>query len=394
MSDVHVLSAVRTPIGRYGGSLASVRADDLAALVLRSALDAVPALEHEQVDDVIFGAVNQAGEDNRNVARMAVLLAGLPVTVPGYTVNRLCGSGLQAVNDGVALIGSGAADVVVAGGTESMTRAPFVIPKSERPFSRHIEAYDTTIGWRLVNSRMPTEYTISMGEATELLADRYNISRDEQDAYALESHRRAVRAWEDGAFAEEIVPVEAAGGIKVERDEGPRADTTAEKLERLRPVFSTGGTVTAGNSSPLNDGAAAVVLASSAAVKRIGVQPLATVVGTAVAAVSPPDFAIGPVPAIRRALERAGRVMGDVDHVELNEAFAAQVLACNQELSIDLDRLNPLGGAIALGHPLGATGARLMTTMVHQLRRTGGRYGLQTMCEGGGMANATIVERV
>lgn len=390
MTEVHVLSAVRTPIGRYGGALGPVRPDDLAATVLQAALDGVPGLSADLVDDVILGAVNQAGEDNRNVARMAVLLAGWPVTVPGYTVNRLCGSGLQAVNDGVALIAAGMADVVVVGGTESMTRAPFVVPKPDRAFSRRLESYDSTLGWRMVNPRMPAEWTISMGECAELLADRYGIGREEQDAFAVESHRRALVAWDEGAFDLETVPVETPEGDKFDRDESLRPDTSVEKLGRLKPAFRHDGTVTAGNSCPVNDGAAALVLASADMARSLEAEPLATVRGAAVAAVSPPDFGVGPVPAIHRLLERSGTRPTDLAQVELNEAFAVQVLACNRELGFDRDRLNPLGGAIALGHPVGCSGARLVATLIHSLRRRGGGLGVASLCIGIGQGIATL----
>jgi acetyl-CoA acetyltransferase family protein len=388
--SAHIIAAVRTPIGRYGGALAGVRPDDLAAHVVRAAIERA-GLPKEAVNEVVLGAVNQAGEDNRNVARMAVLLAGLPVQVPGYTVNRLCGSGLQAVVDGATLIAQGMAEVVVAGGVESMSRAPWVLAKPTRAFDRAPEVADTSIGWRFANPKMPGDYLIPMGEGAERLAERYGISRSEQDAFAVESHERALTAARDGRFATELV-VTPAGNAEVSEDEGPRADASVDVLANLRPAFRPAGTVTAGNSSGLNDGAAAVVLASSAAIDRYGLDQLATIRGAAAVGVSPPDYGLGPVPAIRRLLDREQLRLGDVDLWEINEAFAAQVLACNRELKIPRDRLNVNGGAIAFGHPLGSSGARLVATLVHELRRRGGGLGVASLCVAVGQGIAALLE--
>ncbi len=398
LQDVFVVAAVRTPVGRYRGSLASVRPDDLAALVLKTVV-ARAGVDPAAVDDVQMGAANQAGEDNRNVARMALLLAGFPVTVPGATVNRLCGSSLEAVNHAFHAIRCGEGDVIVAGGVESMTRAPWVLPKAERGFAGGNQTlYDTTIGWRMTNPALAAEYhPYSMGETAENLAERYGISREEQDAFSLESHRRALAAQDAGAFADEIVPVPVAGrsGLtQVDTDEHPRRDTTLEQLARLKPAFRAGGTVTAGNSSGINDGAAALVLMSERAVRDHGAKPLARVVATGVAGVDPAVMGIGPVPATRQALGRAGWELRSLDLVELNEAFAAQSLSVLRELPFDRDRLNVHGGAIALGHPLGASGARILTTLLHAMRRRGARRGLATMCIGVGQGIATLVERV
>ena len=397
MRDAFVVDAVRTPVGRIAGALAQVRPDDLAAHVIAE-LVARNAVPEGSVDDVYWGAANQAGEDNRNVARMAALLAGLPVSVPGATVNRLCGSGLEALGCAFRAIRSDEGDVMVAGGSESMTRAPFVMAKAEKAFERRVQVFDTALGWRFVNPRLAERYgTENMGETAENVARERGIARERQDRFALESHRKAVAAASEGRFKEEIVPIEiprAKGDpIVVDADEGPRPDTSLEALARLRPAFSRDGSVTAGNSSGLNDGASAVLLASPAAVERLGWRPMARVVASAVAGVEPRVMGIGPVPAVRKALERAGLEVRDLDLVELNEAFAAQSLACIDELGLDPDKVNVNGGAIALGHPLGSSGARLVTTLVHEMSRREARYGLATMCIGVGQGIATIFER-
>ena len=395
-----IVEAVRTPIGRYGGALASVRPDDLAALVLRAVVDRAgvdPAL----VEDVILGCANQAGEDNRDVARMAVLLAGFPVEVGGLTVNRLCGSGLQAINTAAHAIAVGDGDVFIAGGVESMTRAPYVMAKAEGPWDRGPrELQDTTLGWRFINPKLAQmHYPYSMGETAENVAERWNVDRERQDAFALASQQRAVAAIEAGRFDDQIVPVEVTGRkgevTVVDRDEHPRADTSAEALAKLRPAFRTeGGTVTAGNSSGINDGASAVLLVEAGRAAELGLRPMARVVSTAVAGVDPAVMGIGPIPATRKALERAGIGVDDLDLIELNEAFASQSLVCIDELGLDPAKVNVNGGAIALGHPLGMSGGRLITMLTHELRRTGGRYGLATMCIGVGQGIATIVERI
>jgi acetyl-CoA acetyltransferase family protein len=391
--DVFVVDAVRTPIGRLGGAMAGVRPDDLAATAVKGVVDRLPDLDPAAIDEVYFGDANGAGEDNRNVARMAVLLAGLPVTIPGATVNRLCGSGLEAVIDASRAVAVGDADVVLAGGVESMSRAPWVLPKPAKGYpTGHEQLWSTTLGWRMVNSRMPSEWTISLGEGAEVLADKYSISREEQDAFALGSHQRAAAAWEAGHFAAEIVPVE---GVELPRDECIRPDTTPEKLAALKPAFRSGGTVTAGNASPMNDGAAAVVLASEEGAARAGAPVLARVVARATAGVEPHLYGIGPVTAARAALSRAGLGWDDLAAVELNEAFAAQSLACLAEWpDLDPSIVNPQGGAIAIGHPLGCSGARILTTLVHHLHRTGGRYGMAVMCIGVGQGIAVVVENV
>lgn len=397
--EAWIIDAVRTPIGRYGGALASVRPDDLAAavieaLVTRTRID--PAL----VEDVVFGCANQAGEDNRNVARMAALLAGLPVEVAGQTVNRLCGSGLQAVVSAAHAIMVGEGDVFIAGGVESMSRAPYVMAKAEAPFERgDRRLYDTTLGWRFVNPRLAARHhPYSMGETAENVAERWAVDRASQDAFALRSHRLAVAAIEDGRFEDQIVPIRIqppkGEPIVVDRDEHPRSDTSLEALARLRPAFREGGTVTAGNSSGINDGAAALLLVEAERARSLGLRPMARVVASAVAGVDPAVMGIGPIPATRKALARAGLTVADLDLVELNEAFASQSLLCITELGLDPERVNVNGGAIALGHPLGMSGARLVTMLVHELRRRGGRYGLATMCIGVGQGIATIVERL
>ncbi|HSK52694.1 MAG TPA: acetyl-CoA C-acyltransferase [Clostridia bacterium] len=395
-----IVEAVRTPIGRYGGALASVRPDDLAAAVLRAVVDR-SGLDPALVEDVILGCANQAGEDNRDVARMAVLLAGFPVEVGGLTVNRLCGSGLQAINSAAHAIAVGDGDVFIAGGVESMTRAPYVMAKSEAAWDRGPrEVYDTTLGWRFVNPKLAAmHHPYSMGETAENVAERWGVSRERQDTFALESQQRAVAAIETGRFDEQIVPVEVpqrkGDPVIVSRDEHPRADTTAEALARLRPAFAKeGGTVTAGNASGINDGASAVLLVEADRARDLGLGPMARVVATAVAGVDPALMGIGPIPATRKALERAGIGAGDLDLVELNEAFASQSLVCIDELGLDPAKVNVNGGAIALGHPLGMSGGRLITMLAHELRRTGGRYGLATMCIGVGQGIATVIERI
>ena len=397
MKGVVVVDALRTPIGKYGGILRSVRPDDLAASVMKSLLERSKA-EPASVDDVYFGCSNQAGEDNRNVARMATLLAGIPYTVPGATVNRLCGSGLEALNSAARVIASGEGEVLLAGGVESMSRAPLVMLKPETPFARGgATLVDSTIGWRFVNPAFPAEYPpISMGETAENLAERYGISRGVQDEFALASHRKAVKATEEGRFEEEIVPVktpEKPEGIRV--DEGPRKDTSLEKLAKLKPAFRTNGTVTPGNSSGINDGSAALLLMSEEKAASLGVKPMARVLGSATAGVHPSFMGIGPVFSTRKLIQRLGMKMEEFGIIELNEAFAAQVLACVEEMpEFDLKRINPNGGAIALGHPLGCSGARLATTLVHQMKRTGTRYGLATMCIGVGQGISTAFELV
>jgi 3-oxoadipyl-CoA thiolase len=399
LREAWIVSAVRTPIGRYAGALRSVRPDDLAAIAIGAAVERSGA-DPQHIDDVIMGNANGAGEENRNVARMAALLAGLPVSVAGQTVNRLCGSGLQAINTAAHAIMVGDGELFVAGGVESMTRAPWVMLKPEGGFERGEHSLvDTTLGWRFVNPRLAERYgTDSMGQTGENVADRNDIAREDQDAFALVSQRRAAAAMADGRLADQLVPVpvpERDGStVMVDRDEHPRPDTTPEGLARLRPAFRAAGSVTAGNSSGINDGAAALVLVEGERARSLGLRPLARVVSTAVAGVEPAVMGLGPIPATRRALERAGLEIGDLDLVELNEAFASQSLACIRELGLDQERVNIDGGAIALGHPLGMSGARLMTSLVHGLRRNGGRYGLATMCIGVGQGIATVVEHI
>jgi 3-oxoadipyl-CoA thiolase len=400
--DAVIVDAVRTPVGRHGGALASVRPDDLAAIAIRALIERT-RIPGAAVDDVILGCANGAGEDNRNVGRMAALLAGLPVEVPGQTVNRLCGSGLQAVVSAAHAVRSGEGECFVAGGVESMTRAPWVMLKTGEPFSRTPPPLaDSTLGWRFVNPAMRREWTISLGETAEVVADRYRVSREDQEGFALESQRRAAEAMREGVFGDEIVPVETGGTdarthgrTVVDRDEHPRPDTTLESLARLKPAFRReGGTVTAGTSSGINDGAAALLVMDAEAAAARGTRPLARVVASAVAGVDPQVMGLGPVPAVRKAAVRAGLDVRDLDLVELNEAFAAQALACVRELELDPARVNVYGGAIALGHPLGATGARLLTTLVHAMKRRKARYGCATMCIGVGQGIAMIVERV
>ena len=399
LRDAWIVDAVRTPIGRYGGALASVRPDDLAALVIRALVDRT-GVDPASVEDVILGCANQAGEDNRNVARMAALIAGLPVEVAGLTVNRLCGSGLQAINSAAHAIAVGDGDVFIAGGVESMSRAPYVMLKPESAFERGThELVDSTLGWRFVNPRLHAAYpAISLGETAECVADDWSLSRARQDAFALESQQRAVAAIAAGRFDGQLVPVpipqRRGDPLLVTRDEHPRADTSAEALARLRPAFREGGSVTAGNSSGINDGAAALLLVEADRGRTMGLRPLARIVATAVAGVDPRVMGIGPVPAVRKVLARAGLDVGDLDLVELNEAFASQSVACIDDLGLDPARVNVNGGAIALGHPLGASGARLVTMLVHELVRTGGRYGLAAMCIGVGQGIATVVERI
>lgn len=398
MDDAYIVDALRTPMGRFGGILASVRPDDMAAHVIAEIVDR-NSVDGASVEDVVWGAANQAGEDNRNVARMALLLAGLPVTVPGATVNRLCGSGLEAVNAGGRQIISGEADVVIAGGSESMTRAPFVMSKASKAFDRTAEVYDTTMGWRFTNPALEARYgTDGMGRTAENVADDWGVSREEQDEFALQSHQRAVGARDEGRFKDEIVSIEIpqrrGDPLVVDQDEPPRPDTSLEQLGRLRPAFKDDGVVTAGNSSGINDGAASVLLSSAAGLENNGWTPLARIVATAVAGVEPRVMGIGPVFATRKVLDRAGLSIDDIDLVELNEAFAAQSIACVRELGLDMERVNVNGGAIALGHPLGCSGARILTTLVHEMKRREIRYGLATMCIGVGQGIATLVERV
>jgi len=401
MTEAYICDAVRTPIGRYGGALAAVRADDLAAVPIRALIDRNAGVDWEAVDDLIYGCANQAGEDNRNVARMAVLLSGLPTSVPGGTVNRLCGSGMQAVGDAARAVRLGEAELMIAGGVESMSRAPFVMPKAEAAFSRTAEVYDTTIGWRFVNKLIKDQYGIeSMGETAENVAEDYQISRDDQDAFALRSQQKAGAAIAAGAFAEEIVPVtipkRRGDPVVVTGDEHPRPDTTAEQLAKLPAPFRQGSSVTAGNASGVNDGSCAVLIASEDAAKRHRLTPMARIAGMSTAGIEPRVMGIGPVPATQKLTERLGVGMDDFEVIELNEAFAAQGLACLRQLGVadDDPRVNPQGGAIALGHPLGMSGARLVATATHQLRRNGGKAALCTMCIGVGQGIATVIERV
>ncbi len=392
-----IVDALRTPIGRYGGVLSTVRPDDLSAHVIEAAVER-NSLPVDSIDDVFFGCTNQAGEDNRNVARMGLLLAGLPVEIPGATVNRLCASGLEAVSQAARAIMVGEGDLLLGGGVESMSRAPLVMAKPERGFPRGAPLVeDSTLGWRFVNPRMAERYsTEAMGETAENVAERYGVSREDQDEFALESHVRAAAAFDEGRFDDEIVPVPVpqrkGEPVVVHSDEGVRPDTTLEKLAALKPVFREGGTITAGNSSQLNDGASCVVVCSEDRASELGREPLARVVSTGVAGVDPAFMGVGPVPASQQALERAGLTIDDIDLVELNEAFAAQVLASARELGIPHEKLNVNGGAIALGHPLGSSGARLLGTLIWELRRRGLRYGLATMCIGVGMGMAMVVE--
>jgi 3-oxoadipyl-CoA thiolase len=395
MRQAWIIDAVRTPIGRHGGALARVRPDDLAATAIAGLLrrtDIDPAI----VDDVILGCANQAGEDNRNVARMAALLAGLPVAVPGQTVNRLCASGMQAVLSAAHAIRAGDGDIFIAGGVESMSRSPYVMLKPEHGYARGApDVADTLLGWRFINPRFPDHYTVALGETAERVAERYGVTREAQDQFAAESQHRTAAAWQAGRFADEVVPVEVvsrSGSQQVTTDEHPRPDTTLEQLARLRPAFRQGGTVTAGNASGLNDGAAALLIVEERRARELGLKPLARIAAGAAAGVEPDLMGMGPVPATARALPRAGIRVQDLDLVELNEAFAAQSIPCIAEIGLDAARVNVNGGAIALGHPLGCSGARMLCTLVHELRRRGGRWGLATMCVGVGQGFSTVLE--
>jgi 3-oxoadipyl-CoA thiolase len=403
LQEAVIVDSIRTPVGKYGGILSSVRPDDLAALVIKTLVER-NNLDEDQIEDVVFGDGNQAGEDNRDVARMALLLAGLPFKVAGVTVNRLCGSGLEAINQAAHSIMVGNGSLYIAGGVESMSRAPFAMAKNSKPFERSAEVYDTTLGWRFPNPRLAEQFPLySMGETGENLAERYEISREEQDKFALRSHELASRASTDGTFRDEIVPVALKSGREdgeasiVEKDEGPRADTSLEKLAKLRPAFREGGSVTAGNSSSINDGAAGVLLMNPKKAKRLGIIAKARIVATAVAGVHPSYMGLGPVPATKKALKRAGLEIDDIDLVEVNEAFAAQVLSCLKFLSFsggERNKMNVHGGAIALGHPIGCSGARIMTTLLHEMERRKSNYGLATACIGVGQGIATIVQRI
>lgn len=395
MQTVYIIDAIRTPIGKYGGALSSIRPDDLLAHVIRELVRRNDSVDVNAIEDVIAGAANQSGEDNRNVARMAALLAGLPPTVAGATVNRLCASGLEAIMNGARTIQCGDGDLIIACGVESMSRAPFVMPKATSAFAREPQIFDTTLGWRFTNKKLSElYYPYTMGETAENVAKRWNISRNAQDEFAIESQQKYARALEMGKWKSEIVPVTVQLGKDVfefENDEHPRL-TNLEKLGQLKPVFAKDGTVTAGNSSGINDGAAALLLASEAAVKSYGLQPMAKIRSMGVAGVDPAIMGIGPVPASRKALERAGINVGDLDLIELNEAFASQSIACIHDLGLDLEKVNVNGGAIALGHPLGCSGVRISTTLLHELKRRKGKYGLATMCIGVGQGAAIIYE--
>ncbi len=401
MTDAFICDAIRTPIGRYGGGLSSVRADDLGAIPLKALMARNPEVDWTEVDDVLFGCANQAGEDNRNVARMSALLAGLPETVSGTTLNRLCGSGLDAVSYGARAIRAGDADLIVAGGVESMSRAPFVMPKATSAFSRSAEIHDTTIGWRFVNKQMKAQFGVdSMPETAENVAEDFNISREDQDAFAFRSQQRTAAAQAAGVFAEEITPVtipqRKGDPLVIDTDEHPRASTTLEGLAKLRAPFREGGSVTAGNASGVNDGAAALIIASEAAAKRHGLTPRARIVASAAAGVAPRIMGFGPAPATQKLLARTGLDIGQIDVIELNEAFASQALAVTRALGLadDSEQVNPNGGAIALGHPLGMSGARLALTATQQLQRTNGRYALCTMCIGVGQGISLLLEKV
>ena len=401
VNSAFICDAIRTPFGRYGGALASVRTDDLAAIPIKALMERNPSVDWGALDDVVYGCANQAGEDNRNVARMALLLAGLPVEVPGATVNRLCGSSLEALSVAARAITSGEASLIIAGGVESMSRSPFVLAKAETAFSRAAKIEDSTLGWRFVNPLLKAKYAIdSMAETAENVAQQWRVSRHDQDAFALRSQQRAAAALKNGQLAEEIVPVtipaKKGASTIVAHDEHPRPDTTLEALAKLKPIVRPEGTVTAGNASGINDGAGALLLASEEAVRRHGLTPIARVLATAAAGVAPRVMGIGPVPAVRKVIARTGLKLSNIDVVELNEAFAAQALAVLRDLGLpdDAAHVNPNGGAIALGHPLGASGARLAIAAVNQLRRTGERYALCTMCIGVGQGIATLLERV
>lgn len=399
MSEVVIIDAVRTPIGRYNGALKDVRPDDLGAIVIKALLDRNPNLPKEEIDDVIFGNANGAGEDNRNVARMSLLLAGLPVSVSGTTINRLCGSGLDAISMGARSILAGEADIVIAGGTESMTRAPFVMKKPENAFPRgNMEMFDTTIGWRFINPKLHEMYgTDSMPETAENIAKRYNISREEQDEFALLSQEKARKAMESNRFKEEMVPVvykdRKGNEIIVSEDEHPRPTTTLEKLKNLKPLFPN-GTVTAGNASGINDGASAVLLMSAKRAKELGLTPMARFIGSATAGVEPAVMGLGPIYSTKKLMKRSGLSISDFDLIELNEAFASQSIECINQLDLDLDKVNVNGGAIALGHPLGASGARILTTLVHEMKKRDAKKGLATMCIGVGQGISVAVENV
>jgi 3-oxoadipyl-CoA thiolase len=399
LQDAVIVDCIRTPVGRYGGILASVRPDDLAALVIKSLVDR-NSLDPESIEDIYFGAGNQAGEDNRNVARMALLIAGLSFKIPGATVNRLCASGLEAIIDASHALMIGNGNTYIAGGVESMSRAPWVIPKKTKGFDRQPEIADTTIGWRFTNPKLAALFPpYSMGETAENLAERYNIPRGEQDQFAMKSHELAIRAQNQGVFKDEIIPVPVTdkdgNQVMVDKDEGPRPDISLDKLAKLKPAFKENGTVTAGNSCGLNDGAAAALIMTSRRAKRLGLTPKVRIVATATAGVHPSYMGLGPVPATRKVLKRAGLELDDIDLVELNEAFAAQVLSCLKFMNFDATgKMNVNGGAIALGHPIGCSGARIMTTLVHEMMRRKVDYGLATMCVGVGQGVATIVERV
>lgn len=397
MVDAYLVDGVRTPVGRLGGALAGTRPDDLAAMAV-GAVVARSSLNPSTIDDVILGAANQSGEDNRNVARMAALLAGLPHSVPGFTVNRLCASGLQAIASGAQAIRSGDASVIIAGGVESMTRAPWVMEKPARAWSKPGQVADTALGWRLVNPRMPAldggDATLSLGECTEKLAHLRGITRADSDEYAARSQELAAKAWDSGAFDAEILPIDIGKGTVLDRDETVRPDTDLASLAKLRPVFAADGVVTAGNASPLSDGASAVVVASASAVDTHGLRPRARVVGYAVAGVEPSLFGLGPVPAIERLLKETGMSLRDIDVVEINEAFAAQVIACERALGLERDKLNPQGGAIALGHPLGSSGSRIVVSLLGHLERTGGQFAIASLCIGVGQGAAMLIERV
>ena len=401
MKDALIIDAIRTPIGRYGGALASVRADDLGAIPMRTLMERNPSVDWSLIDDIFYGCANQAGEDNRNVARMSALLAGLPVEVPGTTINRLCGSGMDAIGNAARTLKSGEAGLLLAGGVESMSRAPFVMGKAEQAFSRQANTFDTTIGWRFINRAMKAQFGVdSMPETAENVAEQFGISREDQDAFALRSQQRTAAAMEAGRLREEIVPVEIPRrkqeALIVDSDEHPRATTTAEQLAKLPTPFREGGSVTAGNASGVNDGACAVLMASPEQAERFGLKPRARVVGMATAGVEPRIMGFGPAPATRKVLAQTGLTLDQMDVIELNEAFAAQALAVMRDLGLsdDAEHVNPNGGAISLGHPLGMSGARLVTTALHELERRQGRFALCTMCIGVGQGIAMIIERV
>lgn len=398
LREVVVVDALRTPIGRWGGALATVRADDLAAFTIRE-LVARTKVDPERIDDVFWGAANQAGEDNRNVARMAALLAGLPITVPGTTVTRLCASGLQALNSAAQAIASGCGDIMIAGGVESMTRAPYVMPKADKPYDRAPKMFDTTLGWRMVNPNMPAEYTISMGETAENVAEKYGITREEQDEFAVNSHRKAIAAQKEGRFKSQIVPVELPAKKKgqppviFDIDEGPREDTTIEVLRALKPAFKKDGTVTAGNAPGVNDGAAALVVTSAARAKELGAAAMVRIVAQATSGVEPKWVMMAPVGAVHKIWEKTGWKKDDVDLYELNEAFSVQALGVCSELGLDMNRVNVNGGAVALGHPIGASGARVLVTLIYEMIRRDVHRGIAALCLGGGNAVAMAVER-